>query len=660
MRAMVYGGLYEPPAPTVKPAVLADTSTAHFLLAVCLPLFVVLAFAKATAGSQVFYWWNARVPLKWALVEFGDFLFVLGWAATGLMALGGIVRWPALRRMLRWGYLLASTVFVFYAVANVWIFWSMHTPLTYPLIMMAGGLTDVRSSLTSYITTSSIAALIGVPLAYLGSVYMGLRVRRLGNRTTLAMLAAAVGMYCPVGVYGYRHFVADSRYEVLARNPQWVLLQSYVDHWRGNKPPALRDVGPASNRDDFRLAGDRPALDMAGRAPSPIKNVIEVVLESTGTQFLGVYGSNYHTTPNLETEAKNSLIYRNVCSNDGYTVFSMMPLVLSIYPGNGWISYVNQYPRLTGTTAAQVLRDRGYRTAFMTSGVLNFFNSRRFFENRGFDVLQGCEDFQKLGVGTMISSWGMDDTPLFDQMLQWIEREPGKPFYMMAWTQQTHHPYVTAPGQPITPMGGDSTTEGQMFNRYLNNLVLEDAQLGRLFAALRERHLDQNTLVVITGDHGETFGFPHPYFAHGTALYQECVNVPCIFWSPVLFKSGSRSDVIGSHVDLNPTIFDLMGIAMPASWQGFSLMDPSRPQRSYFSTFTGNLLEGMREGNNKFIYNVTLQREELYDLASDPTEQHNEFAKRPDLCKIYRERLSALANFERTHLQTLTAGCMPK
>lgn len=262
-----------------------------------------------------------------------------------------------------------------------------------------------------------------------------------------------------------------------------------------------------------------------------------------------------------------------------------------------------------------------------------------------------------MGVGTMVSSWGMDDPPMFDQLLQWIGKDPGKPFYVMVWTQQTHDPYSQGPGQQLLPLGGDTTTrKGLALNRYLNNLHVADEQLGRLFATLRQRHLDQNTLVVITGDHGEAFGFPHPWFFHGTALYQESTNVPLILWNPVLFNPGSRSDVVGAHVDLNPTVFDLMGIDSPASWQGFSLKDPNRPQRCYFSSDTGYLLEGMRQGNEKYIYNATLGREELYDLASDPTEQHNLAKQQPNLCREYNERLAAWTNFQRDHLDALAAN----
>jgi arylsulfatase A-like enzyme len=250
----------------------------------------------------------------------------------------------------------------------------------------------------------------------------------------------------------------------------------------------------------------------------------------------------------------------------------------------------------------------------------------------------------------------MDDPPLFDAMLNWIDQDPSHPFYMLAWTQQTHHPYTLGPNQVAVDMVHGASNERQrMLNLYLNDLHDVDAQLGRLFAHLRDRGIADQTLVVITGDHGEAFGFPHPWFFHGTALYQESVNVPCIFWNPKLFHPGMRNNAVGAHVDLNPTIFGLVGLPPPATWQGRSLLDPQRSDRAYFSCNTGNLLQGLRDGTYKYVYNATLGREELYNLINDPTEQVNLAKLQPDRCAVCRQRLAAWASFDRKHLDELTA-----
>ncbi|MDB5291051.1 MAG: hypothetical protein JWL69_2292 [Phycisphaerales bacterium] len=641
-------------ASQVKPVA---PSAIAFVAAACVPLFAALAVAKAFAyGSWM--WGSFRFPLKWAIVSYHDFLFVLGWAAAGFAIIYAARRRPRLQKTLRRAFLAGSAALAFYGTANVWVYGAIRMPLTYPLLMMAGDAADVRSSITHYMTFRVIAALVGAPLLYLVAAGSLSRRQWLGRRRALAVLALITCVYLPVGAYGYGRWYAGGPDDALAQNPHWALLRSCVERWRGEGASALRDVGPRTFRDEFQPAGARPVRrSVAPRTPR-IKNVIVVVMESTSTQFLGVYGSKYPTTPSLSAEAENSLIFRNFYSNAGYTAHAMMPLVLSLYPGTGWKIYPVSCPQIPGTSAAEVFHERGYRTAFMTPAYLDFQGIRSFYDNRGFDAVVGGEEFESEGVGSPVSSWGMDDPPMFGHMIDWIDRAPGKPFYILAWTQQTHHPYTLAPYQHATELAeGPPGERTRMLNDYLNAIHIADEQLGRLFAALRQRNLADETLVVITGDHGEAFGFPHPWMFHGTALYQESVNVPCIFWNPGLFgKWNHHSDTVGAHIDLNPTILDLLDIPLPENWQGASLFDPDRPDRCYFSCNTGNLLQGLREENWKFVYNVTLAREELYDLTSDPAEQTNLAAQEPSRSKTYRERLAAWARFEREHLGKLVEG----
>ncbi|MDB5300337.1 MAG: hypothetical protein JWO87_2000 [Phycisphaerales bacterium] len=649
--------LCEPGVEFSHPKTKEAPATAAFVSAVCIPLFAALAVAKAFAYGQ-WMWASLRFPVKWAIVSFHDLLVVIVWAAVGFALIYPIRKRPRLAKTIRRAYLVGSIGLVLYGIANIWVYSALRMPLTYSLLMMAGDTADMRSSVTHYVTFPAIAAVLCGPLAYLGAVSLLLRRAWLGRRWVQGVLLLVLCVYGPVGAYGYSHWYAGGPEDGLAQSPHWALLRSCVERWRGEGASALRDVGPRTYRDEFKTAAGRPPGRSVAPRNSPIKNVIVVVLESTSTQFLSVYGSKYPTTPSLVAEEENSLIFHNYYSNAGYTTHAMMPLVLSLYPGTGWKVYPVTSPHLSGTSVAEVFRNRGSRTAFMTPAYLEFNNMRRFFDNRGFDVVAGGEDFEKLGMGVQVTSWGLDDPPMFRRMIDWIDQEPGRPFYLLAWTQQTHHPYTPATYQHATQFANDQPGErGQMLNNYLNAIHVADEQLGRLFAALRQRNLADETLVIITGDHGEAFGFPHPWMFHGTALYQESVNVPCIFWNPKLFGKGShRSETVGAHVDLNPTILDLLGQPLPVNWQGTSLFDPDRPQRCFFSCNTGNLLDGLREENWKFIYNVTLAREELYDLASDPTEQKNLASQQPARSKIYRERLAAWAHFEREHLGGLSGG----
>jgi arylsulfatase A-like enzyme len=619
-----------------------------------LPAFLAMAIAKAFAAGT-WEWASVRFPIKLAIISWHDALFLLGWMAVGRISLYLTRNGGWVERLVRVAIIAITTIFVFYAIAGIWVYLALRMPLTYPLLMMAGE--AAGSSIGPYVNALTVAALVFGPLFYLIAVRLLLRWEPLSRRRTHFVLACALLAYAALGTIGYSRWFAGGPNEALASSAHWVLLKSAADGWRGASKLVQADAGPPSYRDDFLTIGQRnlqPAIPRERR----VKNVVLVVLESTSTQFLSVYHSRYPTTPNLQAQASNALIFDNCYSNDGYTLQSFMPLFLSQYPGVGWEIYASSHPHLSGTSAAQALHERGYRTAFFTGAVLDFRGSRRFFDNRGFDLIRGCEDFQSAGIGTMVSSWGMDDPPVFDALLDWIGQGSDKPFFAMLWTQQTHHPYALAPYQHVVDFGvpNPGTDQGKLLNLYLNDLRIADEQLGRLFAFLEQHHLADDTLVAITGDHGEAFGFPHPWMFHGTALYQESVNVPCILWNRKILAGLGRSKIVGAHVDLNPTLFDLLGFPPPADWQGTSLFDPSHPSRAYFSCNTGNLLEGLRDGSNKFIYNLTLGREELYDLSADPDEQNNIATHEPQSCREYRQRLSAWAGFERQHLRTLISA----
>jgi arylsulfatase A-like enzyme len=182
--------------------------------------------------------------------------------------------------------------------------------------------------------------------------------------------------------------------------------------------------------------------------------------------------------------------------------------------------------------------------------------------------------------------------------------------------------------------------------RYLNLLRQLDENLASLFRALRDRGLADDTLVVITGDHGEAFGDPHGQRGHGFTVHQEDVNVPLILWNPRLFPGGQRLETIGGHVDLSATVAEVMGIEPPGEWQGHSMFDPARPQRAYYLASIGEYLFGVREGKWKYTFEATSGREFLTNLAADPDELENVASSEPDLCRKLKHRVAAWVDYE--------------
>jgi arylsulfatase A-like enzyme len=240
-----------------------------------------------------------------------------------------------------------------------------------------------------------------------------------------------------------------------------------------------------------------------------------------------------------------------------------------------------------------------------------------------------------------------------DMALKFIDQGQDKPFYILAWTRATHHPYEPTEGmEEIDFFGaGPKPPDDWDLGRYLNTMHEVDKQLGRLFDELRRRQLDQDTLVVVTGDHGEAFGWPHQIWGHSYQVYQENVHVPLMVWNPRLYPTGRRQTQIGGHIDLAPTLADMLGLPAAESWQGRSLFDPTHPGRAYFYGAMESYIFGVRQGQWKYILNATDGLEELYNLSADPLEQKNVIGHNLALGRELRQRVSAWVDYQRKHGQ---------
>jgi arylsulfatase A-like enzyme len=554
-------------------------------------------------------------------------------------------------------YLLSAI----YGVVNIVVFGFFLTPLTYPLLRLSGDLASFATSVAPFLSSSLLVAALAssfglAQLAALSYAATSGSSPRTGQilRATLLILAIA---WSAVG----RHEFFDGWNQRIdrrvAENAHATFLVSALKAAIGEAPIAFTDPVLEPDRDDFLTVAER------GRASTTtgfvnkvslssilfrqgrLRNVILLVLESVSARWLELYGSPYTATPNLTQEARHALVFNDFYSPAGRSSDALASILLSVQPRMSWRDVTTDFPQLPGTSLADVLKERGYRTAFVTSSDLSWANWKGFLAGRSFNTIWQGSD---LDCTEPLSSWGVEDRCMIDGILRWIARDTTKPFFLMGWTVQTHHPYEPTPGRPLTDFFGDKRpADDYDFGRYLNVLAETDRQLARVFLTLRQRGLEDDTLVVIVGDHGEAFGQPHEAFGHGTALYEENVHVPMILWSPRLFPHGGRSPIIGSHLDLNQTITDVLGVSPAGSWQGRSLFDPARRPRAYFFVANDAYQMGVREESWKYILDATNGREELYDLQTDPDEQMNRAADHPEICKRLRQHLAARAEADR-------------
>lgn len=245
-----------------------------------------------------------------------------------------------------------------------------------------------------------------------------------------------------------------------------------------------------------------------------------------------------------------------------------------------------------------------------------------------------------------------------DQALEYLNGKPQKPFALFLYLWAPHPPLIVpkeywelfdeslillppgtgepSGGEPAERRKGAAARLGEYppvhgwkegWHAHLALSHLCDAQIGRILEALRQNHLESDTAVVFTADHGEHMGQHAMY--QKMEMYEPAVRVPAIFHIPGTESRRVKTPV--SHLDFVPTLIDLFGLYTENDLDGQSLAGCIRTgkepkERPIFSVYCGNHQFGdMRRmmvwGRYKYIYDN--YSEELYDLISDPAERTN-------------------------------------
>ena len=644
------------------------TRTSAFWPTVWLILTLVAVKASYVKFSTYWTWARFRDYLSWLYVQWlaaasqVDVLFALGAGILAASALWITRRRPRFGNMIWSAFLFFGSASVIYAVISRQVFAYYYAPLTYQLLALVGEPARLRSSLETFLTVPFIAALAGLPIVYTLLAWGSRRME--APRSLAAKTSARVGLCIAVLLWlllGRRlmdtgWFKAQDHY--VTESPHWTLLKSTLTATLGAQTSIHAATALPEDVREFTHASENPlhepaqgALNLSpGTRP---RNVILIVLESVGSRYLGLCDSKLDTTPRLLAEQRNALVFDRYYAPVAWTTYSLISLLSSQRPpmqAYNQLSFHTAKPE--GTSLATVLREQGYRTAFMGAGDPDWA-SKGFLDRNGFEEvmrdkeLPGAKQSHRRKKRSEFSSWGQQDRVLFDGMREWIGKNHGQPFFLMAWTEQTHNPYKLSPEQAeLVPPEVKQNSLG----RYMTLIRDADDQIGKLLDNLRESGLAENTLVVITGDHGEAFGQPHGGSGHGFTVYDEEVRVPLMLWNPRLFRGGGQSKVIGSHTDLAPTLLDVLGLPPPKGWDGRSLFAAERPPRTYlFAAAWGQYLLGVREEDWKYIYDARGGREELYDLSTDPDEQKNLAASHTERAWRLRQRLAAWLQVEHSH-----------
>jgi arylsulfatase A-like enzyme len=367
-------------------------------------------------------------------------------------------------------------------------------------------------------------------------------------------------------------------------------------------------------------------------------NVVLITIDTLRADHLGCYGNSQVLTPNIDRLAAEGTRFKTAVTSAPLTLPSHCSIMTGTYPMfHGVRDNVGYRLDPSAETLAQIFKHNGYATgAFVGAYVLD----RSFGLGTGFDFYY--DNFEVLTNARETINMAELKRPgaeVIDHAIAWMRRVPARPFFLWTHLYDPHDPY-----NPPAPF-----QQAYSGRPYDGEIAYVDQQLGRLFAFLKERGLYQNTIIVLTGDHGESLG-EHRELRHGYFIYDATLLVPLI----IKPASGlPRSRVISQGVrtiDIAPTILKLVGFSKGKSMQGVSLAglmsgaDQEAPQDAYSETFYPkqfgwSALRSLRVGNLKYI---DAPRPELFELDQDPQELANRATERPAVAAEMKNKLRKL------------------
>lgn len=545
-----------------------------------------------------------------------------------------------------------------YTAINVPVARVMGTPLTYTILRTVGG--ALSDSIRVYFTAPNLLAAGAVLVS--ACVLPRLVGRALSRvRPVRAALAGILllGLLLGAGPAARRRVDLGA----LPRNAAHTLLMTtLLQHLATRAPRALPPLPSVLDQAE----GQGAALDLSSlRGAARGRSVIWVVLESTAAQYLRPFGgaaTGPDPMPALSELAKEGVVFDAAYAAYPESIKGLYSLLCSAPPAAHTPAERYTAARIPCSPLAEQLRAVGYRTAMFHSGWFAYLGMAGVVADRGFDVLA---DAGAIG-GDYATSFGVDEQAAVRRLLRFIDEglagsaADRRPFFAMYLPIAGHHPY-SAPGPKERSMPFGRETDLQL---YLNDLRFGDQALGALRSALKERGLDEKVLWIVSGDHGEAFQQHPGNFAHTLYLYDENVRVPLLIAAPghpsfAALRSeagqGATSQLhapqVASSIDIAPTVMELCGLRPPRDWQGLSLLDPSAvpaaDRAGRFLTDHGLLQLGLRHGPWKFIDEVETGRGRLFDLRTDPTEQHDVAERETDRVRAYRQHLRAWADAQR-------------
>ncbi len=419
------------------------------------------------------------------------------------------------------------------------------------------------------------------------------------------------------------------------------------------------------------------SVSCAPPATPPPQNLIVISIDTLRADHLGCYGYQRPTSPSIDRFASRGVLFTDAAATSPWTLPSHGSLLTGLYP----VRHGAHTARTSVSEAVETLAQRLGGNGFATAAVVNSTYLTRWGLERGFESFLHVRE----------SVRDRKPSAVTDQALSWLESREMDPrrFFMFVHYYDVHSDYASLPEFESKFVGtydgpADGTTAQMLDHRYgkirlrqedadhLRDLydggILQlDHQLERLFRGLDEMGITEQSLIVLTSDHGEEF-LEHGGVLHGLTQFQEVLAVPLIVGGPGV-PVGRRVTTPASLIDVMPTALELLDLAIPPDLDGISLVaawnesQDAVPPRVLFSEAdfvfdpeTKVKARGSRrtarDGRFRLHYDVSTGERQLFDLSRDPMERRNVISERADEASALFEQLAIFLRQDPVYSET--------
>ena len=325
-----------------------------------------------------------------------------------------------------------------------------------------------------------------------------------------------------------------------------------------------------------------PSIPELGIPRAGTPNILFVTLDTVRAESLAAYGGQAESET-LSDLAREGVLFQNAYSAVPHTTPSHVTMFTSLYPFEH--KSMNGVPIRPGmVTLPGVLRESGYRTAAFVSayttksnvtGLGDFFEIYSDSMHPWIDFI-GDDGAEPLALYKILDRQGINQVAgdvVNRRALSWASTQDKRPFFLWVHYFDAHGPYEPPSEYADRYVTGqEPTTHAVDAARYTAEVDYTDDLLGELLAGLAQEQLLDNTITLITSDHGEAFGEPHPRedFGHGHAVYDQTVRIPLVVTGPGVSARLAAPDVVETR-DLAPTLLELIDVPIPPSFGGRSL-----------------------------------------------------------------------------------------